>query len=107
MPHIVFLTASGRQITVETQAGTSVMQAAIAHGIAEMHAECGGSCSCATCHVYVEAPWTSATGPAGDMEDGMLDGTYETREPHSRLACQITMTLELDGLVVRLPGRQV
>ena len=68
-------------------------------------AECGGSCSCATCHVYVGEKWVGLTGKASDQEEDMLDFAYKV-QPNSRLSCQIKVTPELDGLVVTTPDRQ-
>jgi len=70
-------------------------------------AECGGSCSCATCHVYVDDAFIALLPPADDMENDLLDGVASERQPGSRLSCQITMTAELDGITVRVPETQI
>lgn len=64
-------------------------------------AQCGGSCACATCHVYVDPAWKNKIPEMTEEEVGMLDGAFEVT-PDSRLACQIIMTPELDGLKVKL-----
>ena len=66
---------------------------------------CGGMCSCATCHVYVDEAWREKTGEPSPMEEDMLDFGYDVRE-NSRLSCQIKVSNELDGLVVRTPEKQ-
>ena len=91
---------------VEAQDGTSVMQAAMANGIAGIVAECGGSQMCATCHVYVDEAWLAKLAPMQATEQAMLDSTASERKANSRLSCQIVMSAELDGLVVHLPERQ-
>lgn len=68
-------------------------------------AECGGACACATCHVYVDEAWRAKTGEPSPMEEDMLDFGYDVR-PNSRLSCQIKVSDELDGLVVRTPEKQ-
>jgi len=68
-------------------------------------AECGGSCTCATCHVYVDEAWFDKLGPRSEDEEYQLDSAYDVR-PNSRLSCQIVVTEELDGLVVRTPAYQ-
>jgi ferredoxin, 2Fe-2S len=90
---------------VEVEAGGSLMQAAVNHGITGIVAECGGACSCATCLCYVDEAWAQRVGPATGMEQEMLDGTLEAR-PTSRLACQIRLAGEMDGLVVHVPESQ-
>jgi 2Fe-2S ferredoxin len=87
--------------------GESVMAAAVRNGVPGITGECGGNCSCATCHVYVDDDFTAAVGGAGDMEDDLLDlGVAADRRDTSRLSCQIPLTEDLDGLVVRVPEEQ-
>ncbi len=82
------------------------MEAAIAHNVPGIVAECGGACSCATCHVYVEDEWTERVGGPSEMEEDMLDFAFDVR-PTSRLSCQIRLTDEMDGLVLHVPEEQV
>lgn len=105
MPKITFIDSEGRARTVETDVGSTVMEAAIRDSIPEILAECGGACACATCHVYVDEGWLEKTGKATPMEEDMLDFAFDVR-PTSRLCCQIKVTSDLDGLVVRTPGKQ-
>ncbi len=97
----------GKQQDVEASAGFSLMEALRDANVQGIVAECGGSMSCATCHVIVAADWLTATGETSDMEDDMLDCTATDREPGSRLSCQIRLTQELDGLQVTIPDNQV
>ena len=107
MPTVTFIHADNRVERVEADIGDSAMRAAISHGIDGIVAECGGSAVCATCHVYVDDNWIGRLAAVGDDEDALLDGTACERQANSRLSCQIKITPELDGLVLRLPDRQV
>ncbi len=82
------------------------MQGATLNGIDGIEGECGGSCSCATCHVYVDEAWASKLPAMAEAEDEMLDCAESERKGNSRLSCQIKMSEELDGLVVYLPEKQ-
>jgi ferredoxin, 2Fe-2S len=93
----------GREITLDVAKGTSLMQAATAKGVPGIIGECGGSMSCATCHVFVDPAWFAKTGKPESFEDDMLDITETDRQPTSRLSCQIQMKDDLDGIVVRVP----
>jgi len=105
MINITFIDAEGTARTVEAEEGSTVMETAVRNGIPGIEAECGGACSCATCHVYVDEEWEAVTGQPQPMEEDMLDFAYDVR-PNSRLSCQIRVRPELDGLVVRTPIRQ-
>ncbi len=107
MPAITFIHSDGKSDRVETAGGESVMQAATRHGLDGILAECGGNAMCATCHVYVDESWLARLPAMADEEDALLEGTAAERRPASRLSCQITITPDLDGLVVKLPERQV
>ena len=107
MPKITFIEHTGTPHTVEIGIGKSVMEAAVHNNIRGIDADCGGECACATCHVYIEPEWLEKVGlPAtGSQEASMLSFAAVTH-PDSRLSCQITVTAELDGLVVRMPEGQ-
>jgi ferredoxin, 2Fe-2S len=105
MPKITFIDSGGNTRIVEAEVGATVMEAALKNGVPEIEAECGGACACATCHVYVDEGWLEKTGGPSPMEEDMLDFGYDVK-PNSRLSCQIKITDELDGLVVRTPERQ-
>ena len=104
MPSITFIDSEGTSRTVEAVNGSTVMEAALQNAVPEVEAECGGACSCATCHVYVGEAWFEKTGGPSPMEEDMLDFAFEVR-PTSRLSCQIKVSDALDGLVVNTPAR--
>lgn len=105
MAKVTFIQFSGEQTTIEADNGTSVMQAALANGVPGIDADCGGECSCATCHVLVSEDWLDRVGGANVQENAMLDLNPD-REARSRLSCQIELSDDLDGLVVNLPEFQ-
>ncbi len=106
MPTITLIEYSGASHTIEAESGKSLMQNAIDNAVPGIDADCGGSCACGTCHVFVEADWLAATGEAGAMEEAML-GMRPDRSELSRLSCQIEVSDQLDGMVVRLPEFQM
>ena len=105
MPKITFIEANGNTIETEGEIGATVMETAIMNGVPGIVAECGGACTCATCHGYIDEAWTDIVGPPSMMEEDMLDFAFEVK-PNSRLTCQIKVKPELDGLIVRVPSRQ-
>jgi 2Fe-2S ferredoxin len=106
MPTIHYILKDGSTRSIEAKPGASVMETAIHHNVRGIDAECGGSCSCATCHVYVDDGFIDRLPPPDDMESELLDGVAAERLQGSRLSCQIAMTAELDGLTVRIPQSQ-
>jgi 2Fe-2S ferredoxin len=106
MPKITYIGHDGETTVLEVRAGLSVMEGAVKSGVDGIDADCGGSCSCATCHVYVDEAWFGKTGPAGSDDEADLLGLAIERRPNSRLSCQIKVTDELDGLIVRMPVSQ-
>lgn len=107
MPRIIFVSAAGEQKAVEAPTGESLMRVAVNHGVAAMVADCGGACCCGTCHVYVEGESTQRIPPAADAELNMLSFVAAERLPTSRLACQIYVDANCDGLIVIAPELQV
>ena len=105
MPLVIFVTHDGNQYDAEADAGTSLMKVAVENGIDGILGECGGACSCGTCHCYVDENWLAKIPPPEAPEQSMLEGVLEP-EPNSRLSCQILLTDELDGIVLRLPKSQ-
>ncbi|MFZ4121127.1 MAG: 2Fe-2S iron-sulfur cluster-binding protein [Caulobacterales bacterium] len=105
MPKITYVETSGKSHTIDVPVGQTVMEGAVKHAVPGIDADCGGACACATCHVYVDEAWVAKTGSAGGMEQSMLDFANDV-ESTSRLSCQIKVTAEMDGLVVRLPASQ-
>ena len=105
MAKITFIQHNGAEQTVEASNGMSVMESAVKNLVPGIDADCGGACACATCHVYVEADWLSATGKRQAMEEDMLDFAFDVRD-ESRLSCQIKVSDGLNGLRVRVPEKQ-
>ena len=105
MAKINFVDHSGETRSIDAEAGSTVMEAAIRNSIPGIEAECGGACACATCHVYVDESFADKAGKPDPMEEDMLDFGFDVR-PNSRLSCQIKVSDELDGLVVSTPERQ-
>lgn len=106
MTSITFIEFDGTARRVEADVNQSLMQAALTNGIRGIVAACGGSCACATCHIYVDAAWMDVVGHPVGPESDLLD-FVSRRETNSRLACQIAVSEQLQGLVVRLPESQV
>jgi len=106
VPKITFITHDDAEHTIDAETGASLMEAAVDHEVPGIDADCGGGCSCATCHVFVDEAWRETLGPPDGMEEDML-GVNPDRREGSRLSCQITVVDELDGLVVRVPEYQM
>ena len=106
MPRITFITHDGTEHVVEPDTGTTGMNAAVDNLVPGIDADCGGECSCATCHVVVDDAWMVTVGQPDDREEAMLDLNPE-REPNSRLSCQIPVTDAIDGLIVKVPEFQM
>ncbi len=107
MIKVTFIAHDGTETTLEGDVGESVMSLAIAEGLDGILAECGGSMMCATCHCYVDEHWASKTGERMDGEEDMLESAACEVTDLSRLSCQIKLSEDIDGLVVRLPEEQV
>ena len=105
MPKIKYIEHNGKEHEAEVPSGWSVMEGAVKNLIPGIDADCGGACACATCHVFVDPAWAARMPPKEDMEVTMLDFAPDVA-PTSRLSCQIKVTPELDGLVVRMPKSQ-
>ncbi len=108
MPKIFFTDPAGREHAVQVQAGHSLMEGAVQHGIPGIVAECGGNLACATCHVYIDERSTRVVGAPdpGGTEDEMLDLARSERLKSSRLSCQVVVTDAMDGLRVRIAPLQ-
>lgn len=106
MAKIKYVEFGGKETVVDVPVGDSVMQGAIANAVRGIIADCGGACSCATCHVYVDPDWLGRLDDKSPTEAALIEEVYDV-QPNSRLSCQIKVTPELDGLVVRLPAKQV
>lgn len=103
MPKVTFIAPDGKETTVDDAEGT-LMSIAVANQVEGIDGDCGGVCACATCHVYVDPQWVAKVGPMTENETGMLEFD-DNLQDNSRLGCQVTMTPELDGLVVRVADR--
>ena len=101
MPRVVYIEDDGTHVEVDVEEGYSVMEGAIMNGVEGIEAECGGACSCATCHCYIPEEWWDKLPKMDVIEDSMLEAATERRS-NSRLTCQIPMTDELDGLVLEV-----
>ena len=105
MPKITYIEHNGESHEIEVANGLSVMEGAVQNDISGIDADCGGSCACATCHVYVEDKWLDKIPKAEDAENDMIDMAFEPKK-NSRLSCQIIVSDELDGLEVTTPEKQ-
>ncbi len=105
MAKVTYVEHNGTSHTIDVRNGLSVMEGAVKNNVPGIDADCGGACACATCHVYVDEAWQAKTGAASAMEESMLDFANDL-QPNSRLSCQIKVTDDLDGLVVRMPENQ-
>ena len=105
MPKITYIEDNGKSHTIDVSSGLSVMEGAVQNNIPGIDADCGGGMACATCHVYVKEEWFDKLPKKEDGEEDMIDMAYEPNK-FSRLSCQLTVSDELDGLVVQVPEKQ-
>lgn len=105
MGRVTYQAHDGSETVVDLDDGVSVMEGAVSNGLSGIDGDCGGMCACATCHVHVAPEWMDKVGGPGEQENELLDLAPE-RDGYSRLSCQIAMSPELDGLVVRMPESQ-
>ena len=105
MAKITYVEHDGSTHLVEVRNGYSVMEGAVNNQVPGIDADCGGSCACATCHVYVDPAWLDKVGKRSPEEQSMLDFA-DNVEANSRLSCQIEVSPALDGLIVRMPKSQ-
>ena len=105
MAKITYITHDNQNHTIEVQNGLSVMEGAVQNDISGIDADCGGSMACATCHVYVKEEWFDKLPKKESGEEDMIDMAYKPNK-FSRLSCQLTVSDELDGLIVQLPEKQ-
>jgi 2Fe-2S ferredoxin len=106
MPKVTFVQQGGESQTIDIPVGMSVMQGAFRNMIKGIIGGCGGSCVCATCHVFVDPAWADRLPPMQGIESDMLDCTAVEKRDNSRLSCQVPVTDALEGLVVHVPERQ-
>ena len=107
MPKITYIEYNGKIHSIEVANGLTVMEGARDNNIPGIEADCGGACACSTCHVYVDKDWINKLPPVDDIERDMLDFAFEPDENSSRLTCQLEVTEKLDGLIVKMPEKQI
>ena len=105
MSKITYIEHNGKSHDVEVPNGLTVMEGAVQNNIPGIDADCGGSCACATCHIYVDEKWFGKLPNKENAEEDMLDMAFEPNK-FSRLGCQITVTNDLDDMVVKMPSKQ-
>lgn len=106
MTKITYIEHSGTEHIVDVEPGLSVMQGAVSNGVPGIIGDCGGVLSCATCHVFVDPAWADRVSEKSEMEEEMLEEVCDP-QANSRLSCQIKVSDELEGLIVRMPISQV
>lgn len=107
MVKITYIEHNGTPHIVNVASGLTVMEGARDNGISGIEADCGGACACSTCHVYVDPDWIDKLPPRQAMEEDMLDFAWEPDPTRSRLTCQLRVTDALDGLIVKMPEKQL
>lgn len=105
MVKITYVEADGKRHLIEAKPGRSIMENAVKNSVPGILAECGGSCACATCRVYVDEAWRERLGEPSEIEQSMLEYSGDAA-PGVRLSCQMLVTEALDGLIVHLPASQ-
>lgn len=106
MPKITFIEHNGTEHVVAAEVGLSLMQVAVNNMVPGIIADCGGYCNCATCHCYIDPAWVDKVPAKEADERDMVSYAIDAQE-NSRLSCQLRVTPELDGLVVRFPKSQM
>ncbi len=106
MTRLTFVLRDGALRVVEANNAGTVMDAALAANVPGISGECGGGCACSTCHVYVDDAWLDKCGAPDELEMAMLGFAFNVTRS-SRLCCQIPVTADLDGLIVRVVEREV
>ncbi len=105
MTKIIFIEPNGERKEIDAENGATIMEVALKNSISGIIGECGGACTCATCHVYIDKDWLDRAGEPSDCEEDMLDFAWEVRD-ESRLSCQIKVCNELDGIIIHVPQKQ-
>ncbi len=107
MAKITYIEFNGTEHKVDVANGMTVMEGARDNNIPGIEADCGGACACSTCHVYIDSTWVDKLPAKDEMEEDMLDFAYSPDSITSRLTCQIQVTDALDGLIVKMPEKQI
>lgn len=105
MARITFNAADGQEIEIHARTGFSLMEVAVNAGVAGIDGECGGGCSCATCHIFISPEFLNAIDPATEYEEDLLE-CLDIRQPNSRLSCQVKVSDALDGVAITVPQHQ-
>ena len=105
MAKITYVEHTNKKHIVEVPNNMSIMEGAVQNNIPGIDADCGGSMACATCHVYVDEKWFNKLEKKDEGEEDMLDMAYQPNK-FSRLSCQLIVSDELDGLILRIPSKQ-
>ena len=105
MGKVHYVEHNGTEHVIEVENGTTLMQAAVSAMVPGIEGDCGGACACATCHVYIDETWRARCSEIDDLEIASMDFAYDVNDD-SRLSCQIKMSDELDGIIVRIAERQ-
>ena len=105
MARITYIEHTNKKHIIEVPNNMSVMEGAVQNNIPGIDADCGGSMACATCHVYVDEKWFNKLEKKDESEEDMLDMAYQPNK-FSRLSCQLLVSDELDGLILRMPSKQ-
>lgn len=103
---VTFVDQLGGRRELDAASGYSLMDTAVKRAVPGIIGECGGNASCGTCHVYVDPEFLDRLAPPGELEEDLLDLGVTDRRANSRLACQIQVTEDLDGIVVQTPASQ-
>ncbi len=104
-PTVIFVQPDGMAQAVQVRSGASLMEAALRGGVRGIEAKCRGHCACVTCHVHISPDWLTVVGPAGPMEESMLDFAEDV-DSRSRLACQVRVSAACDGMRITVPREQ-
>jgi 2Fe-2S ferredoxin len=107
MAKITYIEHDGTEHVIDVPAGMTVMEGARDNNVPGIDADCGGACACSTCHAYIDPAWVEKIPPKEAMEEDMLDFAWHPDPATSRLTCQIKVTEDMDGLIVRLPEKQI
>lgn len=106
MTRIIYVLWDGTRREIDIDDGQTIMEGARNNEIPGIVADCGGACACSTCHVYVDNDWVKKLPAKEPLEEDMIEFAWEPDPLRSRLTCQLTVSRELDGLIVHIPERQ-
>lgn len=106
MPKATYIETTGKELTFDLPLGATLMEGAVQNGVKGIVAECGGSCMCATCHIYVDEAFLELLPDMEEEEAEMLEGANAPRQDNSRLSCQVRISKKLEGIIVRIPDMQ-